>query len=135
MGGFPGPVQLFQSALRVTAPKLGLKLNKLERKVTMMPSIRTLESRNVPWLKRLDTLEVWRNSDFRTETLSDEELADIGGAEYKALRLLSYLVPAVSIFCLYSSYARLFIVKIVLFLLATVLRSSVFTMVNGQQTI
>lgn len=47
------------------------------------------------WLE-FSGLIVNRNSDFRTDSLSDEQLESIGGVEYKALRLLSYLVPAVS---------------------------------------
>jgi hypothetical protein len=64
----------------------------------MMPSVQTIESRNVPWLERIDKLVIWRNSDFRTETLSDEQLEELGGAEYKALTMLSYVVPVVCLF-------------------------------------
>jgi hypothetical protein len=40
---------------------------------------------------------VGRNSRFFTEELDDEDLEKIGGVEYRALRLLSYAVAAVSI--------------------------------------
>jgi hypothetical protein len=39
---------------------------------------------------------VGRNSRFYTEELDDEELEQVGGVEYRALRLLSYAVAAVS---------------------------------------
>jgi hypothetical protein len=96
MGGFPGPSRIFFSLLRLVTPKAAKKVMKLQRSITMMPSVQTIESRNVPWLERIDKLVIWRNSDFRTETLSDEQLEELGGAEYKALSILSYVVPVVS---------------------------------------
>jgi hypothetical protein len=44
----------------------------------------------------LASLVVGRNSRFFTEELDDEDLEKIGGVEYRALRLLSYAVAAVS---------------------------------------
>jgi hypothetical protein len=44
----------------------------------------------------LASLVVGRNSRFFTEELDDEQLEQIGGVEYRALRLLSYAVAAVS---------------------------------------
>lgn len=44
----------------------------------------------------LTHLVVGRNSRFFTEELDDDELEDIGGVEYRALRFLSYFVAAVS---------------------------------------
>ncbi|WVQ85711.1 hypothetical protein IAT38_007877 [Cryptococcus sp. DSM 104549] len=41
----------------------------------------------------LQGMVIGRNSRFWTEELEDEELEQIGGVEYRALRLLSYLVP------------------------------------------
>lgn len=67
-----------------------------------MPYTTTLNAHDTvknPWLG-FDGLVVGRNSDFHTETLSDEQLEKIGGAEYRALRLLSYLVPLVCFLCL-----------------------------------
>jgi hypothetical protein len=43
----------------------------------------------------LQHLVVGRNSRFFTEELDDDELEDIGGVEYRALRFLSYFVAAV----------------------------------------
>ena len=60
-----------------------------------MPIITTLEEKSVPWLE-FDGLVVGRNSNFHTQLLTDNQLEEIGGAEYRALRVLSYLVPAVS---------------------------------------
>lgn len=91
-GGFPGPVQLTRKALHLAVPTA---MRKLERKLTL-PHVQTLEEQKVPWLN-FNGLVVGRNSDFQTETLTDEQLEDIGGAEYRALRYLSYLVPMVCI--------------------------------------
>ncbi|ODO07626.1 potassium ion transporter [Cryptococcus wingfieldii CBS 7118] len=47
------------------------------------------------WLPEgLGRIVVGRNSRFWTEELEDEELEQIGGVEYRALRLLSYLVSS-----------------------------------------
>lgn len=97
-GGFPGPVTLAKRAIKHTLPTT---YRKVERKLTM-PYTTTLNAHDTvknPWLG-FDGLVVGRNSDFHTETLSDEQLEKIGGAEYRALRLLSYLVPLVCFLCL-----------------------------------
>ena len=96
MGGFPGPAHLLHTVVRITAPHAYAHVERKLNRTMTMPTVTTIESANVPWLKNLNKLVVGRNSDFRTEGLSDEELEDIGGAEYRALRLLSYFVPAVS---------------------------------------
>ncbi|KAJ7157872.1 potassium transporter [Mycena crocata] len=87
-GGFPGPVTLAKRLFKRGAPTT---FRKLERKMTM-PFTETLGAKDIPWLS-FDGLVVGRNSAFRTESLSDEELEFIGGVEYRALRLLSYLIP------------------------------------------
>lgn len=59
------------------------------------------------WLK-FDGLLVGRNSKFQIDELSDEQLEQIGGIEYRALRWLTYLVPFVrppSWFSLIASYS------------------------------
>ncbi|TEB33688.1 TrkH-domain-containing protein [Coprinellus micaceus] len=89
VGGFPGPINLVNRLAQRAAPRM---YNKLERKMTIT-SYRTLDENKTSWLN-FSGLVVGRNSDFRTETLSDEQVEDLGGAEYRALRLLSYLVPA-----------------------------------------
>nr|GAT45724.1 potassium transporter [Mycena chlorophos] len=88
-GGFPGPWQVFTRLLKRGAPRT---FKTLERQLTL-PYTETLDANKVPWLK-FDGLVVGRNSAFRTEKLSDEQLEQIGGVEYRALRLLSYLIPA-----------------------------------------
>lgn len=90
LGGFPGPLELLNRLFKRASPAA---YRKLERKMTM-PYTRTVEAAKTSWLN-FDLL-IGRNSDFRTDTLSDEQLEEIGGAEYQALRWLSYLVPAVS---------------------------------------
>lgn len=48
------------------------------------------------WLpESISGLVIGRNSRFWVHELSDEELEVIGGVEYRALRVLSYLVAAV----------------------------------------
>jgi len=92
-GGFPGPANLLSQVIKIMAPQT---YRKVERTMTIQ-TVTTLKSSSVPWLNFND-LVVGRNSYFRTDSLTDEQLEDIGGAEYKALRLLSYLVPAVRMF-------------------------------------
>ncbi|KAJ7191838.1 potassium transporter [Mycena pura] len=87
-GGFPGPLTVAKRLLKRGAPST---FRTLERKLSM-PYTETLEAKDVPWLS-FDGLVVGRNSAFRTESLSDEQLEVIGGVEYRALRLLSYLIP------------------------------------------
>jgi len=59
-----------------------------------IPSTTTLEEKKVPWLN-FDGLVVGRNSDFRTETLTADQIEQIGGTEYRALEMLSWMVPLV----------------------------------------
>ena len=92
-GGFPGPAHLVSQVIKIMAPHA---YRKMERTMTI-PTTTTLKSSSVPWLN-FSGLVVGRNSDFRTDSLTDEQLEDVGGAEYRALRLLSYLVPVVWIF-------------------------------------
>lgn len=89
-GGFPGPVHLINRFARRAVPGV---YNKLERKLTVT-SFQTIDEKNTSWLN-FSGLVVGRNSDFHTETLSDDQVEELGGAEYRALRLLSYLVPVV----------------------------------------
>ncbi|KAJ6615355.1 cation transport protein-domain-containing protein [Mycena sp. CBHHK59/15] len=87
-GGFPGPLNLLKRLFKRGAPTT---YRKLHRKMTL-PYTETLGAKKTPWLS-FDGLVVGRNSAFRTETLSDDQLEAIGGVEYRALRLLSYLIP------------------------------------------
>ncbi|THU76561.1 TrkH-domain-containing protein [Dendrothele bispora CBS 962.96] len=87
--GFPGPFQLMHRAVKRVAPKT---YRKIERKMTI-PYTRTIEGANTPWLTAETTIAVGRNSDIHFETLTDDVIEQIGGAEYIALRWLSYLVP------------------------------------------
>jgi hypothetical protein len=96
-GGFPGPVQLINRFARRAAPRT---YTKLERKLTVT-SFQTLDENQAKWLS-FSGLIVQRNSDFRVDSLTDDQLEQVGGAEYRALRLLSYLVPAVSSFLVFS---------------------------------
>ncbi|KDQ24184.1 TRKH superfamily [Pleurotus ostreatus PC15] len=90
-GGFPGPVNLAQMALQRMAPTA---YRKLKRSLTL-PYTTTLNGSPAPilvtWLSF--PLKVGRNSYFRVDELTDDQVEEIGGAEYRALRVLSYLVP------------------------------------------
>ncbi len=89
--GLPNPLNLVGKVFKRAAPTT---YRQLKRKMTM-PSVTTLEATSSKWLSGFN-LDVGRNSHFYTETLTDEQLEYLGGAEYRALRVLSYLVPAVS---------------------------------------
>ena len=68
-----------------------------------IPTMTTLEEKKTPWLK-FSGLVVGRNSDFRTDTLTAEQIEQIGGTEYKALEMLSWMVPAVC-FCVLQAWS------------------------------
>ncbi|KAF5353410.1 hypothetical protein D9756_007889 [Leucocoprinus leucothites] len=86
-GEFPGPFQIMQRLARRAAPRT---YQKLQRSMTM-PSSQTLEGRTTSYLDF--DLKTGRNSDFYTETLSEDELEKLGGTEYRALNWLTWVVP------------------------------------------
>lgn len=88
-GGFPGPIDLIHQLFKRAAP---LTYSRLKRTITI-PSVTTLEEKKTPWLN-FSGLVVGRNSNFRTDTLTSEQIQQIGGTEYKALEMLSWMVPA-----------------------------------------
>lgn len=90
-GGFPSVAQLTNSALRLIAPNTH---RQIKRKMTVSYDTR-ISAEQKPYLK--SDIHAGRNSNFHTEDLSDEEVEQIGGVEYRALRWLSYLVPMVSL--------------------------------------
>ncbi|KAI0757447.1 TrkH-domain-containing protein [Daedaleopsis nitida] len=87
LGGFPGPFQLGQRLARKYFPRA-------YRKMTMMPPLsQPGKEKKMKWLPEgLAELVIGRNSEFNTDELSDEQLEALGGIEYQALVLLSYLV-------------------------------------------
>lgn len=89
-GGFPGPLQIANSIFKHAAPSM---YRKLQRKMTL-PYTTTLD-RTLTRSTGSGGITVGRNSDLHTEEMTDEELVEIGGVEYQALRLLSYLIPIV----------------------------------------
>jgi hypothetical protein len=91
-GGFPGPFDIMHKIFKLVAPST---YRRLERSMTI-PSVTTLEEKKTPWLN-FSGLVVGRNSDFRTDTLTAEQIQQIGGTEYRALEMLSWMVPAVGI--------------------------------------
>jgi hypothetical protein len=49
------------------------------------------------WMpEKLGGLIIGRNSRFFSEELDDEDLEQLGGVEFRALKLLSHVIPAVS---------------------------------------
>ena len=111
MGGFPTPAQWFPYLLpRRARSSLQRHFTRpnLERQNTILTNVHTQQVEEDGWQEMLrssvaswmpDTLQhlvVGRNSRFFTEELDDDELEDIGGVEYRALRFLSYFVAAVS---------------------------------------
>lgn len=119
MGGFPISIYLVGRMIPQSAQsELRNRLSRRERRHTLLLNRSetmnpidieaTGDSRKDSWdgLKvtianwmpeKLGGLVIGRNSRFFSEELDDEELEQLGGVEYRALRLLSYLVPAVSI--------------------------------------
>lgn len=113
MGGFPTPVQIFNHLLPTnTKSTLRQRLAKPERRYTLFSRTETIQPTDpeaasddswdnvkvtvARWMpEKLGGLVIGRNSRFFTEELDDEALEQLGGVEYRALRLLSYLVPAV----------------------------------------
>ena len=91
--GALGPANFLRRVIKHTAPDT---YRMVERKMTV-PTKTTLEASSAPWLN-FSGLVVGRNSDFYTNSLTTEQVENIGGTEYRALRLLSYLVPTVRLF-------------------------------------
>jgi hypothetical protein len=50
------------------------------------------------WLTITGDLVVTGNSNFHTERLSRRDLEELGGVEYRALRVLGYVVALVSVY-------------------------------------
>ncbi len=65
-----------------------------EDETPMEKFIADINAKLVSWLSF--PLKVGRNSYFKVDELTDDQVEEIGGAEYRALRVLSYLVPCVS---------------------------------------
>ncbi|GFZ43378.1 hypothetical protein JCM24511_01098 [Saitozyma sp. JCM 24511] len=117
-GGFPGPIELVQRLLPDrTRQNISRRLSQPQRRMTLLTpslpalpslhpepdpeeswtdSIRSQVSRWMP--ASLNGLVIGRNSRFYTEELSDEDLEQLGGVEYRALQVLSRLVAGYIIF-------------------------------------
>ncbi|KAK0493448.1 potassium transporter [Armillaria luteobubalina] len=83
----PGPIQFFKKVLKNSIPGA---YRKFQRKM-IIPYKSNFGASRPKWLNF--DLDAGRNSNFNTETLTNGELEMIGGAEYRALKVLSYLVP------------------------------------------
>lgn len=99
-GGFPGPFSMIKRLFRMISPKL---------EKILLPRIKTYPTRLVPTgsidptdLRKIHAKEVpyfsfdaivGKNSMFHD--LTEEQLEELGGLEYKALRLLLKIIPAV----------------------------------------
>lgn len=98
LGGFPGPFQLFRLFLQKFAPRV---YDHAHRWFTVLPGYTgtggTEAGKSMKWLSQnLSGLMVGRNGDFNTDELTDDQLEELGGLEYRALRALSYIVMIVS---------------------------------------
>ncbi|OCF43255.1 potassium ion transporter [Kwoniella heveanensis CBS 569] len=115
-GGFPTPLEIIRDLMPQKAKsKLAHPVRKLEliTHPTYAPSpdaqrhagheeswAEAIKGSVAKWMPEgLGGLVVGRNSRFWTEELDDEELEQIGGVEYRGLRLLSYLVSGYIILC------------------------------------
>lgn len=106
LGGLPGPITLATNAFNRFAPQK-LRMG-IERTFTAPPSATLVPTKGldqdvsglVQYAKYFTnvTVGVTRNSKFNIDDLTDDQLEEIGGVEYRALRVLGYLVAAVS-FC------------------------------------
>jgi hypothetical protein len=114
-GGFPTPLQILPSIFPSSAKStMRQRLARTETHATLLTNPRRstlavdglneeeswgdlLKAQVAKWMpENLGGLVIGRNSRFYTEELGDEELEVLGGVEYRALRLLGYLVGAVS---------------------------------------
>ena len=118
-GGFPHAAQLLYHAVPSTArDTLRRRLTRPERRMSVLihstaqdanhfdandrdlsseESWKDLKSSVARWMPdNLGGLVIGRNSRFFTEELDDEQLEQVGGVEYRALRLLVYIVGGVS---------------------------------------
>ncbi|WVQ96961.1 hypothetical protein IAU59_004070 [Kwoniella sp. CBS 9459] len=115
-GGFPTPLEIIRELMPQKAKaKLAQPVRKLELithpTYTPVPESQKHGRHEESWAEAikgsvakwmpegLGGLVVGRNSRFWTEELDDEELEQIGGVEYRGLRLLSYLVAGYIILC------------------------------------
>ena len=119
-GGFPHPVKLLYQGVVPSETKASLRrrLSRRESRMTIhtnpgfaaattidqrVSNIAEEESwgdsltRAARWMpEQLSGLVIGRNSRFFTEELEDNELEQLGGVEYRALRLLGKIVAGVS---------------------------------------
>ncbi|KAG6845284.1 hypothetical protein H0H87_011435 [Tephrocybe sp. NHM501043] len=87
-GGFPGFFDVVKKITKRVAPNTYLKI---ERSMTIQATVPVEVGTGKPII-------AGRNSNLRTQSLSDEQLDEIGGLEYRAVTLLCYVIPLVSIF-------------------------------------
>lgn len=107
-GGFPYPWRLLSRALRRLFPTLHQKLRRtmtMPRTSTLLPPngdtaavVSGEEARRVPYISF--SAIVGRNSTFRD--LTDENIEELGGVEYRALTALLWIVPLVGLCALES---------------------------------
>jgi len=88
-GGFPTPISIVISLFRKILPKK--QAATLKRTITINQGDRLLENEGRPWLNF--DLIVGRNSKFKLDELSDEQIEELGGVEYAALQSLTWIIP------------------------------------------
>lgn len=102
-GGFPMPHEIIRLALAYFFPKVE---EKLQRTMTLQPTATFASARSgtgtvggggqpvpVPYIT-FDAI-VGRNSQFKD--LTSDQLEELGGVEYRALKVLTWIVPVVSV--------------------------------------
>jgi hypothetical protein len=85
LGGFPGPIQLSQKFTRYYFPRfynfVGRIFSEQQRD---WKNDKTFNRLGIKFQK----LTIYRNSDFNTEELDDDELEQLGGIEYVNIHML-----------------------------------------------
>ncbi|KAI0785108.1 cation transport protein-domain-containing protein [Abortiporus biennis] len=97
-GGFPGPQQLVTWLIRRAFPSLHRNLRRtitMPRTETLIPNHTVHDDDPAGDIKHVPYLSfqavVGRNSAFHT--LNEEQIAELGGVEYRALNALMWIVP------------------------------------------
>ncbi|TFK56780.1 TrkH-domain-containing protein, partial [Heliocybe sulcata] len=107
----PVPEEMSRTSTLKPIPDAENGKNGREREHTRdwTDDLASLNEKMVSYIKT-GALWVGRNSFFDAENLSDEQLEEIGGVEYRAIKMLSWLIPAYFIgtqlctFVIYAAY-------------------------------
>lgn len=101
-GGFPTPLEIGKRVFEKAFPERAKTIkqtmtmprtNTIGRKGTIVPDLETEPEKEVPYISFAAV--VGRNSRF--EGLTEEQMEELGGIEYRALRILLWIVIGVSL--------------------------------------